>query len=88
MLISQFLCPWIYMGIYKNYNEAVIGGERLEAVTLKKGTTIPIYIAPIDFDEYLIQLLIFLTKISFLKNFFFVMFKEICCSRTVFVGYH
>ena len=88
MLISQFLCPWIYMGIYKNYNEAVIGGERLEAVTLKKGTTIPIYIAPIDFDEYLIQLLIFLTKISFLKNFFFFMFKEICCSRTVFVRYH
>ena len=51
ILIGQKLASPITLDIYSTHNQALIQGKKLTSAVVHKGSTVPIYIAPLSSEK-------------------------------------
>lgn len=54
ILIGQKLSSPIAMDVYGTHNQAVVQGKKLTSATVHQGAMVPIYVAPLSADKYVI----------------------------------
>lgn len=55
VLIGQKLASPITMDIYGTHNQALIQGKKLSSAVIHQGSTVPIYIAPLNSDKWVVK---------------------------------
>lgn len=80
ILISQKLGSPIAMDIYGTHNQALIQGKKITSAVIHQGATVPIYIAPLNSDKWV---LIFFINTQLSNHYLRFVFR---CTKTVSVG--
>lgn len=54
VLLHHKLASTINLDVYASWANALSGGKKLSALNMQKGTTYPIFVAPLPDDKYVI----------------------------------